>query len=270
MKSIKNHFSLVVALVSILFSIHVFIVLDRSIAAYKQNLASSYSVIVVSQKAILQEDMLSINSLISKVEELNPDGIVNKLNSSMDNRNIELLKLTLPKFYKLHLSKFPTPYEVKKLTRQLLSNKSITKVEDFSHNHDNIYRFLLMFKNVISVFSITIFIVTTLLILKELKIWQYQHNERMTIMGLFGSPLWLRSAVLFRLAITDAIIATVIIFGIFTYMSQSSYILKEFLDIGIEIVVFDKINDSLLLLGISVTLSLLLASMIVMGHKEEV
>jgi cell division transport system permease protein len=50
MKSIKNHFSLVVALFSILFSIQMFILIDRSIDAYKENLAKNYSVIVVVKK----------------------------------------------------------------------------------------------------------------------------------------------------------------------------------------------------------------------------
>ena len=52
MKSFKNHLSLVIALLSILFSIQIFIVVDRSIDAYKVNLANNYSVIVVSQKKL--------------------------------------------------------------------------------------------------------------------------------------------------------------------------------------------------------------------------
>jgi cell division transport system permease protein len=50
MKSFKNHLSLVIALLSILFSIQIFIVVERSLDAYKENLADNYSIIVVSQK----------------------------------------------------------------------------------------------------------------------------------------------------------------------------------------------------------------------------
>jgi len=270
MKSVKNHFSLVIALLSILFSMQIFIVVDRSIDAYKKNLANQYSVIAVSQKSISKEDLLSFDTLISDVEELKPDGVIKRLNKSMDVKNIELLKVTLPKFYKLHLSRFPTPIEVKKLTKSLLANNGITKVEDFSRNHDTTYKMLLLFKSVISIFAITIMVVTTLLIFKELRIWQYQHSDRMSIMGLFGAPVWLRSAVLFRLAITDAIIATFIVFLLFTYLSQDAYILSKFLDIGVKIVIFDQINDSLVLLSTAILLSVFLASMIVLGHKEEV
>ncbi len=270
MKSIKNHFSLVIALVSILFSMQVFMVMDRSVEAYKHNLATQYSVIAVSQKSISKEDLLSFDHLISDVEELKPDSVIKRLNKSMDVKNIELLKLTLPKFYKLHLSKFPTPQEVKRLTKNLLSNNGITKVEDFSSNHNTTYKMLLVFKNIITVFAMTIILVTTLLIFKELRIWQYQHSERMSIMGLFGAPVWLRSAVLFRLAITDALIATFIVFVLFTYLSQDMFILNKLSEIGISVVIFNQVSDTITLLSTAVLLSVFLASMIVLGHKEEV
>ncbi|WP_373070419.1 cell division protein FtsX [Sulfurimonas sp.] len=270
MKSIKNHLSLIVALISILFSIQIFIIVDRSIDAYKQNLANKYSVVVVSKKNILEKDMLSLNSLIKEVEELSPDNVIKRLDADIDEKNMNLLKLTLPKFYKLHLKKFPSPNEIEKLRRALFTNKNITKIEDFSNNHDITYKLLVLFKNVILVFAIVVSIVTMLLILKELRIWQFKHSERMNIMGLFGAPTWLRSAVLFRLSIVDAIISSILIFLIFSYISVNEFVLKQFENINIKIVIFDQVYDSLLLLGVSLILSIFLATMIVLGHKEEV
>ena len=270
MKSIKNHFSLVIALLSILFSIQVFIIVDRSIEAYKNKLADNYSVVVVAQVKIENEKIKLLNPLIGDVSELSPDSVIKRLNTKMDKKNIELLKVTLPKFYKLKLTHFPSPQEIDQLTKTLLRNNSITKVENFSHNHDNTYKLLLLFKDVISVFSVTVFIVTILLILKELRIWQFMHNERMSIMGLFGAPVWLRSAVLFRLAMVDAVIASILTFILFTYLSTSQWIGKQFDNIGIDVVVFDNVVDFSILFGVAMLLSVLLASLIVIGHKEEV
>ncbi len=270
MKSIKNHISLVVALVSILFSIQVFIIIDRSIEAYKENLANNYSIIVVSQLSIKEEKIKSFSSLIEGVSELNPDNVIKRLNTKIDTKNLELLKLTLPKFYKLSLSHFPSPDEIDHLTKKLLKQKSITKVENFSKNHDNTFKLLLLFKDVITVFSISIFLVTILLILKELRIWQFMHNERMSIMGLFGAPIWLSSAVLFRLAMVDAVIASLVTFGIFSYLSTSFWVQEQLSYIGIDIVVFDNIIDFAILSGVAVFLSIVLALLIVIGHKEEV
>jgi len=269
MKSVKNHLSLIIALLSILASIQIFTVADRAIDAYKNNLASNYSVIVVSQRTLKKHDILNLNNLILDSDELTPDSVIKRLNTGMSKENIELLKITLPKFYKLHLKYYPNPQEIKNLTRDLLNNSSIYKVEDFSNTHDTTYKLLVLFKNIVSVFSVMIFVVTILLIFKELKIWQFNHTERMSIMGLFGAPVWLRSAVLFRLAIVDALISSALAFMIFTYFSSSKFVLDEFKNIGIEVVVFDSMNDFLILLGVSISVSILLASLIVIGHKEE-
>ncbi len=270
MKSIKNHLSLIVALVSILFSIQIFVIVERSIDAYKQNLTDNYSIVVVSQNSISQNEFFSMNALIRKVEVLSPERVIKRLNTDIDKRNMDFLKLTLPKFYKLYLKKYPNPNEIKDLRDDLLHNKFITKVEDFSKSHDTIYRLLVLFKNVVLVFAAVISVVTMLLILKELRIWQFKHNERMSIMGLFGAPTWLRSAVLFRLSIVDAIISSMIVFVIFTVLSSSNWILNQFKNINISIVIFDNVGDFFILFGISIVLSIILASMIVLGHKEEV
>lgn len=270
MKSIRNHLSLIVALLSILFSMQIFMIVDRSIEAYKKNLASNYSIILVSQKSLQKEEILKINSIISNAEELTPDAVIKRLNSGVKNKNIELLKLTLPKFYKLSLAYYPSTQEVQKLTSDLLRNSLITKVENFSFSHDSTYKLLLLFKNVVSLFAVVVLIVTLLLIFKELRIWQYKHNERMNIMGLFGAALWLRSMVLFRLAVVDAMIASAMSFGIFIYVSYSEWVQEQFSNIGISIVIFDPIWDFLVILGVAVSISIVLASLIVLGHREEV
>jgi cell division transport system permease protein len=208
--------------------------------------------------------------LIKQVDKLSPNSVIKKLNSGISKQNIELLKLTLPKFYKLQLKYYPSPSELEKLTKSLLKVDSIEKVETFSKTHDTTYKLLLLFKTVVSVFALTVIIVTILLIFKELRIWQFQHNERMSIMGLFGAPVWLRSAVLFRLAIVDALVASALAFLIFSYFSSMSWVEEQFNNIGIEVVVFDKIYDFLLMLGVAVSVSMLLATFIVLGHKEEV
>jgi len=270
MKSFKNHISLVVALLSILFSLQTFVVVDRAIEAYKKNLATNYSLVIVCSQTVKKDILIEKNPLISEINEITPDGVIKKLNANMTQKNVELLKLTLPKFYKLKLMHYPSPSEIERVTKNLLKNKAVTKVESFSQTHDTTYKLLLLFKNVITVFALCVAIVTVLLISKELKIWQFKHNERMSIMGLFGAPTWLRSAVLFRLAIVDALIATLFAFMMFSYMASSEWIIQQFSYIGIEVMVFDKLFDSLIMLSVSITLSILLATFIVLGHKEEV
>ncbi len=269
MKSVKNHLSLVIALLSILFSMQVYFIVERAIDAYKVTLSKNYSVIAVSKGELSPDQFIKINKIISSVKEISPDSVIKRLSSDMKSTNIELLKLTLPKFYKLSLAYYPSPEEVKRLRDDLLENNSITKVEDFSHNHDTVYKLLLLFKKVVSLFSGFVLIVTVLLIFKELRIWQYKHNERMSIMGLFGAALWLRSAVLFRLSIVDALIASVLSIGTFMYLSSYPWIIEQFKSIGIDVVIFNPVDDSLVIVGVAMSISIILASLIVLGHKEE-
>ncbi len=270
MNAFKNHFSLVVALLGILFSLQTFTIVERAIDAYKQNLAHNYSFVVVSKKNIIETFFKEKYSLISKVDELSPDKVIKKLNAGIDKRNTELLKLALPKFYKLQLKHYPSPSEVNSLTKSLLRNNSIMKVETFAKSHDSTYKLLLLFKSVITVFAVSVGIITMLLISKELKIWQFKHSERMSIMGLFGAPTWLSSAVLFRLAIVDALLASALSFVLFIYISSNDWVVAELANIGIKIIIFNTFSDFLMMLTVSLVVSLLLASFIVISHKEEV
>jgi len=270
MKSLKNHLSLVVALLSILFSIQTFIIVERSIEAYKENLAKNYSLVIVSQKRLDEKTLKKEQPLVRSLEPLSPDKVIKRLNSGINKKNMELLKLSLPKFYKLKLSYYPSPEEIHNLTQSLLRDKSIVKVETFARTHDTTYKLLLLFKSVIAVFALSVGIVTILLISKELKIWQFKHTERMSIMGLFGAPTWLSSAVLFRLAIVDALIASALAFILFSYIESNVWISEQFENIGIDVVVFDKVSDFGLMLGVASVLSVLLATLIVISHKEEV
>ena len=270
MKSIKNHLSLVIALVSILFSIQILVIAERSIDKYKDKLANDYSIVVVSQKILDNNEMMQENSIISSVSTLAPDNVIKRLDTGMSTKNIELLKLTLPKFYNIKLKYYPSSSEIKVLTEKLLRKPSITKVENYSNSHDSTYKLLHLFKRVITIFSVSMLVVTMLLILKELKIWQFKHNERMNIMGLFGAPLWMRSAILFRLSIVDALIASLVSFILFTFIASDSWVNEQFDYIGIKVMIFDPLYDLIILTTISIVVSIVLASLIVLGHKEEV
>jgi len=269
-KSFKNHLSLVIALVSILFSIQVFNIVERSIDAYKDKLTQNYSLVVVSQNKLEENKLKDKMPIIASLAELSADNVIKKLNTKISKSNLELLKVTLPKFYKIKLNRYPTPNEIQNLTQKLLNYKDISKVESFSATHDTIYSLLLLFRTVITVLAFSILVVTILLIFKELRIWQFKHNERMSIMSLFGAPTWLRSAVLFRLAIVDALIASFIAFLIFSYISSSSLVAQQFETIGIKVKLFDIVHDSFMALFVSIFVSTMLATFIVLGHKEEV
>ena len=88
-------------------------------------------------------------------------------------------------------------------------------------------------------------------------------------MALFGAPVWLRSAVLFRLAIVDAIIATIIMCLAFFVIDQYGWMDQLLRTVGISIQLFDFVNDAVRSLAIALGVSIVLTLTIVIGHDEE-
>jgi cell division transport system permease protein len=255
--------------VTILFSLQIFTITDRAISAYELNLQEKYSIIVVSEKTITPETFISIDSLIKSSEIITADHILNKIKAQMQQTNIELLKISLPNFYRIHLSKFPSPQQIENITALLHKQPGVQRIESFSNSHNTTYKLLLLFKQVVLVLALFIFIVTSVLMLKEMRIWQFQHTDRMSIMALFGAPVWMRSAVLFRLAIVDALMATLVSAASFIALLHYGWLDAQLDIIGIRIVIFDLFSDGLSMVTLALSLSIFLALMIMLGHKEE-
>jgi len=270
MKSLKSHFSLITALFSILITLQLFLSLERVISAYERHLGDNYGIVVVSDTNLSLAFFETIDKGIASAEPLSPKYMLQQLQQHAVGSGINLMELDLPHFYRLRLSHFITPDEARALGLKLKRQSAILRVETFAQQHDTVYRLLLLFNNVLTVLAAVLFLVTSLLIVKEMRLWQYQHRERMNIMALFGAPVWLRSAVLFRLAIVDAVIASLLAAAAFVLIDHYGWIAQLLEVVDINAALFNPLQDLPLLFGVAVTLSILLASMIVMGHKEEV
>ncbi len=270
MKSVKNHLSLIIALFSIVFTLQLYFIMERVVFSYEENLNENYKIVVVTQESIAPEKLTRISSKIDKVSELSTQELIANLQTQIKKRHIDLLKLSLPHFYSVTLKHYPSPSDIKEIHKKLDREHAITRIEDFSQSHDALYKLLLLFKSVVTWFAMSILAVTLLLILKEMRIWQFQHNERMSIMAMFGAPVWMRSAVLFRLALVDAVVAAFLAIMTFIYIDFLQLGKTQLESIGIEVVLFDPIKDSMIIIGVALSLSIILATLIVIGHKEEV
>ena len=88
-------------------------------------------------------------------------------------------------------------------------------------------------------------------------------------MALFGAPVWLRSAVLFRLAIVDAIIATIILCLSFFLIDHYGLLTMQLNAIGITVELFNLVDDALRSLIIALGIAITLTFMIVVAGSEE-
>ncbi|RAX58639.1 hypothetical protein CCZ01_02325 [Helicobacter monodelphidis] len=255
MKSLKRHIALIVPLIAILFSLESVLSIMRLQSLYEINLSKAYSIIVASSRPLKDEDIALKIPEFKSLNEIDSDMIVQKLKGEVREENIERLKGVLPYYYSITLSYFPNQKRLAQITEQIQQIKDIKRVESFNKAHDRIYRLLLLLKTTIIFFAIPMFLVSLLLMVKQIEVWHFEHRERMEIMTLLGAPNWLRNGLLFRLAIVDSILATFLLTGITIYFGSHGFLLTLFSEIGVHGHVFYPQTDFFILLVSSLCIS---------------
>jgi len=263
MKYLKNHFSLILALVSILFSIEIFLMFNKIVNKYSQKIASNYSIVVVSKEKLKNLDIRDLKN----VELIDVSKNLEKLQKNLKILDATKLKEQLPYFYKLHFKKVLSPGEIEEVTNYLKKNKNILKIESFRATQNRIYNLLLLIKTISIIFmGITLFI-SFLLILKQMEVWKLEHYERMYIMELFGASFLLKSGVLLKIAIIDSFISVVII-GVILYFIFDSSIYLNLLQ-QLDIIITNNIsNDLLMFLLISLSITIIATMVVILSKKE--
>jgi len=269
MKSLKNHLSVIFPLFVLLFSLQFTFLSDKIVTDYSNKLTQDYSIVVVAPKALDKEVIKSRVKGIKSIETISSKIILDRLKGNISSKNISLLKISLPHFYSIKLKAFPDLKEVEKIEKRLIESKLVTKVETFSKTHTKIYKMFILLKTVSIVFSALILIVSILLMFKQMKIWLFEHKDRMAIMTLFGAPFWMKSAILYRLAIVDSFISTILVSAIYIILPNNSTILKFTSSLDIVIPKFNILTDTSILLGISLLFSLFIVSSVIGKMNKE-
>jgi len=269
MKSLKNHLSVIFPLFVLLFSLQFLFSTNKIVENYAKQLTKDYTIVVVAPKKLSQAIVQSRVNGIKSLEEISSKKILDRLKGNISSKNIALLKIALPKFYSIKLKSFPNISEIEVIKQKLLKTGLVSKVETFSKTHDKIYRMFELLKNTAFIFSIFIVIISVLLMFKQMKIWLLEHKERMSIMTLFGAPFWMKSAVLYKLVIVDSFVSTFFVSLSFIFLPQIEEIKLFSKNMDVVIPKFDLINDSFLLLGISLIFSLFIVSLVLRKMNKE-
>ena len=269
MKSLKNHLSVILPLLVLLFSLQFAFLTDKIVKDYSKKLTQDYSIVVVAPKALSSEVVMSRVKGIKSIEEISSKKILDRLKGNISSKNISLLKIALPKFYSMKLKSFPSVKEIERIKKKLISSGLVTKVETFSKTHNRVYRMFQVLKNTAFIFSIFILIISVLLMFKQMKVWLLEHRERMSIMALFGAPFWMKSAVLYRLVIVDSFISTILVAGAFIFFPSIEKVKDFTQSMSISIPKFDIFIDTGILLGVSLLFSLFIVSIVIGKMNKE-
>ena len=267
MKTLKNHLGVIFPLLILLFSIEFSVMADRVLSQYENSMTSDYNIIVVSKKE-LPKDLISAKILAFKeLIRLDTTKVVKRVKNEVPERNFKELQNSMPYFYSLKLSIFPSPEIMNKTAKDLEKISGVMRVETFSKTHDKIYRILTIFKLVAQGFTILIALMGVVLIFNQMKIWLFEHRRRISVMADLGAPYWLKSAMLYKLAIVDSAIATIIVCAIYYYLpSMLDLALK---DTGINTPSINIFNDSAVLFSASILTSIISVSLVMIRTRQK-
>ncbi len=218
MKFIKNHLMFILPLMAILLGIEFYLVFDRTTNSYEKGLKEGYSMFVVSKKPMTLDAFKALNPHIDSSETIERQKVVNDIVKGISKDNEKAILKALPYFYNVSLDSYVDTSELEKIKADLEANADIKRVETFGSSYSSAYRLFAFIKFTLKLFIGFMGIVSLFLIIKQMEIWKYAHKRRMQVMEIFGAPLMLRSGILFKVAVADAIVATFITAMIFLYI----------------------------------------------------
>jgi len=218
MKFIKNHLMFIFPLMAILLGVEFYLVFERTTDSYEKTLTEGYSMLVVSKKPVKLKTFQKLNLHIIAATQIERSNIVSEVAKGISKNNSEAILKALPYFYNLGLDSYLHTDALGQIKKDLEADENIKKVETFGSSYNSSYRLFSFIKLTLKIFIIFMAVVSLFLIIKQMEIWKYAHKERMQVMEIFGAPLMLRSGVLFRVAILDAFVATLLTSMFFIYI----------------------------------------------------
>ena len=268
MKYIKEHIMFIFPMLAILFGIESFIVFDRMSQDYEKDLKADYSMLVLANTPMTLPDFKKLDSRISGLESIEKRAIVQEMAQGMHGISADDIMQSLPYFYTVHLRSFLDSNEVKKIKSVLLVSNDIKKVETFGKSHHSSYNLFVFIKVVLWTFVGFMTLTSLFLVIKQMEIWQFSHKERMQVMEIFGASTMLRSGILFKRAIIDAVAATIIISGLFAFL-RFFWIRQAHIDLLVqkEALLFSY-EDIAVLGGIAILIVITAVMMVVIGSRE--
>ncbi len=208
----------ILPLMAILLGIEFYFVFERTTDSYEKGLKDGYSMLVVTKKPMELSAFETLNKHISASEKIKRENIVSEIAKGVSQSSSKEILSSLPYFYNVGLDAYLHTSGLEKIKKDLEADENIKKVETFGSSYSSNYRLFSFIKFTLKLFIVFMAVVSLFLIIKQMEIWKYAHKQRMQVMEIFGAPLMLRSGVLFKVAIADAFIATILTSAIFLYV----------------------------------------------------
>lgn len=268
MNFIKRHLSLIYPLVMLLLSFESAVLIQRAVEEHEKKLSQDYSIIVASKKPLSAEIIHSKTKFFQEIHSIDPQVVLKSLEHTISPKNLLSLRSELPLFYSIRLNIFPNQSQLKNISVILSSIEGVEKVELFTKSHSKVYRLLLLAKKSIVFFGALLAVLSILLMVKQVEIWHLQHSKRMEIMSYLGAPSWMKNKVLFKLALVDSLISSMIAIASVFYILNLEEFSSLLALLEITDILFAPFRDFLSLLVISICISVFSALIVIIRQKD--
>lgn len=221
MNTLKAHLSLIIPLVGLLFSLQCIMLMQRVALNQEKFIINKYAIGITSKTKL---DIKNIKDKVKEAKELillDTKEPLERLTKDIKDKSIINVKY-LPYFYNLSLEYFPDSERLSIIQSVLKQLPNVLAVNTFSKRHLENYTFLSFIKFSLIGFSLLLLTISFLLMIKQVEIWRYAKKDIMEIMDMHGAGSWTKNGDLFKLALLDSIIATILISVFSIYLSNSS------------------------------------------------
>jgi len=207
MKLLKSFFSFTFPLVVMLFMFSIYLIVTKVVNNYKENIINDYAIVVISNTPLSSIDTLA-GIDVREVEPLSRKKIINNVHQNLSDTSIELLQKKLPYFNKIYLDEFPTSAKLKQIRKELSTISNIKKIETFSNDHNKLYSLLVLVQNITFVLFSSVLLLSVLLLSKQITIWFFEHNDRISIIQLHGGSLLYSSKPIIKIILASSFISS--------------------------------------------------------------
>ena len=210
MRLLKSFFSFTVPLVIMLTTFSIYLLVNKVVDNYKQTIINDYSIVVIANTPLTTIDEIA-GIEVKDIEILSREKIISGIKSELSDSSLNLLNSKLPYFYKIYLEEFPTTFKIEQIRKELNTISNIKRVETFANDHNKVYSLLILIQNIVVVLFLVVLILSIILLLKQVKIWFFEHSERITIIQLHGGSLLYSSKPILKIMTLSAVFSILLV-----------------------------------------------------------
>jgi len=265
MKYLKSLFSFILPLIMVLSSFSIYLLVDKIVDNYKDDISKNYSIIVIANESIMDINKLSSISF-QKIEKIDRENIIDDVKEGLSDVSLQMLTNHLPYFYQVYLEEFPTNNELEDIKKTLTKLEMIRDVEVFESEHTNLYSLFILTKQITMVLFIIVLASSFVMLLQQIRLWLFEYSEKITILQLLGASLSYSTKSLVKIILVSILISLFTIFSLM-YLIIVNFSLFQPELLTIMPTVQDMYFESILIVILSIAIPSIAFTALIIKHR---